>query len=217
MLHPEVFVKSQFPASYWPAVPTILKTSYAAVDALFEDNPFLQVNSAQDNKGRFFSYAADFGFERAIKSGTFDCDYEWKEFARPTGRYLELKFPHSTASISQVSDATCQPRSVVFRENARLRTQAVLPFDELEQEMEISGLPHFLFIHGHQSLDFAHIGVPSATSKTKFSWRSPNLMKMPHEVSNPDEVKAEDTDYDLDALNLIKEDIEKWIRDHGAD
>jgi hypothetical protein len=42
-------------------------------------------------------------------------------------------------------------------------------------------------------------------------------MKVPHEVSNPDEVKPENTDYDLDALNLIKEDIEKWVRNNGAD
>lgn len=217
MLHPEVFVKSQFPASQWSAVPTILKTAYAAVDDLLKDSPILQVNSAKDNKGRFISYAVDFGFERAIKSGAFDCDYRWNKFARPTGRYLELKFSHSTASISQVSDPTCQPRAVVFRENAKLRTQAVFPFHELEKEMEISGLPHFLFIHGHQSLEFAHIGVPSATSKTQFSRRSPNLMKVPHEVSNPDEVKPENTDYDLDALNLIKEDIEKWVRNNGAD
>ncbi|MBO9135522.1 hypothetical protein J5289_01500 [Rhizobium sp. B230/85] len=217
MLHPEIFVKSQFPATYWSTVPTILKSAYAAVDDLFKDTPFLEAKSAEENRGRFITYAVDFGFERAIKSGTFDCDYRWKEFARPTGRYLELRFSHSTASVSQVSDPVCQPRAVVFRENARLRTQAIFPFAELEKEMEVSGLPHFLFIHGHQTLEFAHIGVPSATSNTKFSWRSPNFMKMPHAIGNPDEVKPEDTDYDLDAVNLIKEDIEKWIRDNGDD
>lgn len=104
----------------------------------------MEAKSAEENRGRFITYAVDFGFERAIKSGTFDCDYRWKEFARPTGRYLELRFSHSTASVSQVSDPVCQPRAVVFRENARLRTQAIFPFAELEKEMEVSGFPFSL-------------------------------------------------------------------------
>ncbi|AKI03474.1 hypothetical protein IMCC20628_04808 (plasmid) [Hoeflea sp. IMCC20628] len=215
MTSPELFIKDQFPVTQWPVIPTVLKSAYAAANDLYKDNPFLEVNSAQDNRGRLIAFAVDFGIERAIKSGAIDCDYRWEQFARPTGRYLQLRFKHSTASVSQIADPLRQPRPVVFRENARLRTQQVFAFEEFREELEIVGLPHFLLVHGHQSLEFAHIGLPSAASKTHFSWTSPNLMKMPHAVSMDAEVPPEDTDTGLDDLNLLKEDIERWIKDNG--
>ena len=214
MTSPEAFVKDQFPTPSWSVIPTVLKTAYAAAEDLYSDIPMLQVPSALDNKGRLISFAVDFGLERAIKNGALECDYRWREFARPTGRYLELRFSHSTASVSQVADPSKQPRNVIFRENARLRNQKLLPFVEFDDEVAILGLPHFLLIHGHQSLDFAHLAVPSSSSKTDYVWRSINLMKIPHEVPS-DRPPAEDTDYDLEALGLLKEDIDRWRRDNG--
>ena len=123
MAKPDDFLKDQFPQRHWPVIPTVLKTAYAAADAVFKDNPILQVASALDNKGRIISFAVDHGLERAVESGAIDCDYRWRPFAKPTGRYLELRFSHSTASVSQVSEAKKQPRNVVFRENARLNNQ----------------------------------------------------------------------------------------------
>lgn len=215
MTSPETFIKDQFPSSDWPALPTIYKTAYKAVDDLFKDNPFLQAKSALDNKGRLISFAVDFGIERAIKNGALNCDYRWRNFARPTGRYLELRFSHSTASISQVVDPKRQPRNVVYRENGRLRNQKFLPFVEFEDEMSIAGLPHFLLLHGHQTLDFAHLGVPSPTSKSKYTWLSPNLMTIPHEIAPTGTVPPEDTDFDLNDLQLLKEDIDRWKKDNG--
>lgn len=214
MLNPEDFVKDQIALRYWPVFPTVLKTAYAAVEDSKKDVPYLQVKSAHENTGRLISLAVDFGVQRAIESGALNCDFRWREYARPTGHYLELRFSHSTASISQVTDPKRQPRNVVFRENARLNNQMILDIPELKDDLEISGVPHFLLVHGHQSLDFAHFGVPLATSKTKYSWLSQNLINIPHiiETSGPD---TEDTDYDLDEMNLLKEDIDKWRKDHG--
>lgn len=215
MTSPEAFIKDQFPVRQWPIFPTLLKTAHAAVEDLYRDSPLLQVPSAQDNKGRLISYAVDFGFERAIKSGSIDCDYRWQSFARPTGRYLQMRFAQSTASVSQISDPYRQPRNVVFRENARLRLQNLFDFDEFRKDLEISGLPHFLFVHGHQGLEFSHIGVPSAESRVDWAWLSPNLMKMPHEVATPAEPPPENTELKIEDLELLKEDINRWIRDHG--
>ena len=215
MTNPETFINDQFPRKDWPVLPTVYKTAYAAVDSMIQDTPIMNVKSAEDNKGRFISYAVDYGLERAIKNGSLNCDYNWKDYSKPTGRYLELIFSHSTASVSQVADPNRQPRNVVFRENARLRNQNFLPFAEFENDVYISGLPHFLLLHGHQTLDFAHLGVPSSTSKIKYTWLSPNLMAMPHEQPLSEEIAPqEDTDFDLDELELLKEDIEKWIRDN---
>jgi len=211
---PEDFIKDQLPFRTWPVIPTVLRTAYATVDDIVKDSPILQVESAADNKGRLISWAVDFGLKRAVDTGALNCDYSWREFARPTGRYLELRFTHSTASVSQVSDFEQQPRNVIFRENARLRTQRVFDLPEFEDEQRVRGVPHFLLVHGHQVLNFAHFGIPLATSRTKWSWLSQNLMKMPHELFS-DKPAPENTDTDLDELNLLKEDIEKWRRDNA--
>lgn len=216
MTSPEDFLKDQLPLRVWPVIPRTLRTAYAAIDDLVKDTPILQIESATDNKGRFISYAVDFGVRRAIESGALPCEYRWCNFTKPTGRYLELRFSHSTASISQVADSERQPRNVAFRENARLKNQGVFDLPEFEDEKRIVGVPHFFLIHGHQSLNFAHWGLPSATSPSRYTWLSRNLMKLPHEIES-ELPPAEDTDIDLDELSLIKEDIERWRRDHGKD
>lgn len=212
MAEPVDFFNDQVPPKSWPTVPTVLRTAYAAVDEIIKSNPILQIESAQDNKGRLISWAVDFGFKRAVDSGAFPCEYRWREFAKPTGRYLELRFTHSTASISRVDNPQRQPRNVVFRENARLRAPDL--FSELEEEQPITGQPHFILVHGYQQLSYAHFGVPSALSDTKWAWLSRNFMKLPHQMA-AEGPAPEDTDVDLDALNLLKEDIERWRRDNG--
>lgn len=215
MCGPEDFIRDQFPAKDWPTIPTVLVTAYRAAEEMVRDNPALQVESAKNNKGRFISYAVDFGIVRAIENASLNCDFEWVYFARPTGRYLELRFSHSTASVSQVEDPRKQPRNVVFRENARLNNQKVFDFAEIRDEKRIVGLPHFLIVHGHQALTFAHLGVPSAQSKAEYSWRSQNLMRLPHEIAD-NRPPMENTDVNLDELDLVKEDIERWRRDNGS-
>lgn len=171
MADPADFFRDQLPFRCWPTIPTILRTAYAAAQELTGSNPILQVESAEDNKGRLVSWAVDFGLKRAIVNGSLPCDYRWRPFAEPTGRYLELQFSHSTASVSQVKNPNRQPRNVVFRENARLRAPSL--FSEFEESEPLSGAPHFILVHGHQDLNFAHFGSPSSTSKTKWTWFAP--------------------------------------------
>lgn len=215
MVDPEAFIRDQFPFELWPIVPTVMRQAYGAADGVIADNPILQTQSAADNRGRIVSWAVDFGFERAIKSGALQCDYRWMPYALPTGRYLELRFSHSRASISQVSDPYRQPRNVVFRENARLTTQPTFDLKEFRDDQTVKGVPHFLVVHGHQQLNFTHLGVPSATSKVKWSWLSQNLMTLPHAMPSDDRPPPEDTDTDFSSINLLKEELEKWMRDNG--
>ncbi|MER9329803.1 hypothetical protein [Mesorhizobium sp. M0488] len=213
MADPADFFKDQLPFHSWPTIPTVLRTAYAAAADLAKSDPILQVESAQDNKGRLISWAVDFGLKRAVDKGSLSCDYRWRTYAKPTGRYLELRFSHSTASVSQIEDPKRQPRNVVFRENARLRAPSL--FEDIEEKEPVSGAPHFLLVHGHQELNFAHFGAPSSTSKSKWTWLSQNLMKLPHEMPS-EGPGAEDTDVDLDELNLLKEDIERWMKDNDG-
>ncbi len=213
MIDPEDFIKDQLPLVRWPSIATVLRSAYAAAAELAKDTPILQIESAADNHGRLVSWAVDLGLQRAVESGALECDFRWRNFASPTGRFLELRFPHSTASVSQVASPLKQPRKVVFRENARLRNQGTFDFAEFREEQKISGMPHFLLIHGHQDLNFAHLGVPSADSSREWSWLSRNIMGIPHEVSS-DQPPPENTDSDFEELNLLKEEIEKWRRDN---
>lgn len=219
MLKADVFVRDQIVPEVWPRFATVLRTAYAAADDIVKDNPILQVKSAADNKGRLIQWAVDFGMERAVEIGSVLCDCRWRPFAKPTGRYLELVFGHSRLTVSQVEDAKRQPRNVVFRENARLSNgQGILDLGDEVIEAEtadeaIKDLPHILLVHGYQSLQFAHLAVPSPTSKKDYLWRSANLMNLPYEVSEPGPA-AEDTDYDLNEMKLLKERIEKWRKDN---
>lgn len=217
MLKADVFVRDQIAPDLWPKFSTLLRTAYAAADDLVRDNPILQVGSAEDNKGRIIAWAVDFAMERAVETGAFPCECNWRPFDEPTGRYLELRFAHSRLTISQVANPKMQPRNVGFRENARLGNgQWAFDFhsEVIEKEEEISGLPHILFLHGYKNLEFAHLAVPSPTSRRSFLWRSQNLMKLPHEVPQTGPA-PEDTDYDLNEMKLLKERIEKWQQDNG--
>lgn len=220
MLKADVFVRDQISQEVWPRFATVLRTAYAAAEEFVRDSPILQVNSALDNKGRVVQWAVDLGMERAVETGALQCDLRWQPFARPTGRYLELVFGHSRLTVSQVEDAKTQPRNVVFRENARLGNgQGILNFGdgviEGEEDEGIEGLPHILLVHGHKSLSFAHLAVPSPASKRSYLWRSANLLDLPYEMTQPGPA-PEDTDYDLNEMKLLKERIEKWRKDNDS-
>ena len=149
-----------------------------------------------------------------MASSAIDCDYRSVELYRPTGRYLQLRFSHSTASISQVAQPPHQPRNLFFRVNARLKNQLDLDFTEFREEKIRAEEPNFLIIHGYQELTFAHLGLPSASSRTAYEWRSNNLLGVPHEIV-AEGPGYEDTDFDFNDVDLLKEGIEKWRRDNG--
>ena len=66
--------------------------------------------------------------------------------------------------------------------------------------------------HGYRDLHFAHFGVPHAYNFRQFVYQTDNLLALPHDVS-PDTAQVENTDFE-DTMTL-KEEIEKWRKDHG--
>lgn len=205
----EQFLNDQLPPAHRADIPTTLQLAYAAGKMLCEQEPILQVTSAVDNRGRIISWAVDLAFQRLIETGKWPYDFSWKSFARPTGRYLQIRLSHSVMSISQVEYPDFQPRNVAFRANARITNQQWL-FDD--EEHEVQGRPGFLLLHGYQTLTFAHVAVPHKEHRDGFIYRTPNLMALPHEVPEPFP-PAEETDHE--AILSLKEEIEKWQRDHG--
>jgi hypothetical protein len=209
----EAFLRDQIPLPLRSFVPTTLKTAYDAVALLAKDEPILNVQSAQDNRGRMIQWAVDLGFERLCQSGQWPFDFRWRWFERPTGHYLEIRPSHSVITISQVADPAEQPRDVAFRANKRLNGQGWLKgLPEPDDQKLTGGTPHILLLHGHQQLDFAHLGIPHEEQNKGYHYRTPNLMLMPHLVTSP-EPPPEDTD--IEAVITLKEEIDKWRKDNG--
>lgn len=212
---PRHFVDDQFPPRLRQLIPTTLKTAYRAAEEIIADNPILSMADIRGERGRIISYAVDLGFNRLVESGALPFDKSWEWFERPTGRYLALRPSHSIITISQIADPVKQPRNVLFRANARVSNAPFFDLPEFEDENNVDGLPHIILTHGYQSLNFSHLCVPDPVHQNGYRFRTSNLLEMPHEIE-PEGPPPEDTDTDFENLNLLKEDIAKWRRDHGG-
>lgn len=205
----EAFLLDQVPLAQRATVPTTLKNAYAAANLIVSQEPTFNVESAKANKGRIIQWAVDLAFEKLVQSGQWGRDYRWRSYEKPTGRYLEILFSHSALTISQVTNPAKQPRDVGFRRNKRLDSQITMDILQDEKE-DTSGLPHILLLHGHQSLDFAHLAIPEPMHFLGFQHKTANLMQMAHAVSEP-EIPMEVTD--VEAVMTLKEEIDRWRRD----
>lgn len=215
MSQAEAFLRDQVPSAMQSLIPTTLKIAYEAAAAHIKDSPFLNIPSAQDNHGRIISWAVDFGMQKLVESGQFaKADCRWQPFASPTGRYLEILLPYSVITISQVKNPRQQPRDVRFRQNKRLSQQGFLGLEDFKKDHEVAGLPHILIIHGHQSLNFAHLALPNENHSQGYIYRTPNLLLLPHQVPQNEVPPPENTD--AEAVMTLKEEIDKWRRDNGA-
>lgn len=212
MDHAEAFLLDQVPLNLRSRIPETLKNAYAAAGLLIKEEPILQVASARDGRGRIIQWAVDLGFQKLCESGEWPFEHQWKYFVKPTGRYLEIRPSHSVLTISQVADPKKQPRDVRFRANKRLQVQPLLrDFPKQPEDENLSGVPHVLLIHGHQELNFAHLGIPHGNHRKGYICRTANLMLMPHGVRS-DVPPPEDTD--IDAVMTLKEEIDKWRKDN---
>lgn len=212
----ERFLLDQIPMKHRRLIAPKLKLAYEAVTEHVEANPFLQIPSAADNRGRLRSWAVDFAIQGLIESQEWPVDYRWQVFAKPTGRYLEVILPHSTLSISQVTFWQEQPRDVEFRHNARLSNYQfdLLDGDKAGVDLGVANGPiALLLVHGHQELEFAHIGVPHANGGG-YMYQTPNILRLLHEAAPPDVPRAEG-ERSLDELMSLKEQIERWQKDNG--
>ena len=80
----------------------------------------------------------------------------------------------------------------------------------------MAGLPLFIIPHGHKELKFSHLAIPHPENSLDYSWKSPNLMTLPHAIltTGPD-AEATDTYTDFSEVNLLKEEIAKWRKDNN--
>ena len=204
------FLRDQIPMRDRALIPTTLQNAYKAAEMVRKDQPILNVASARDNWGRLTQWAVDLGFQKLVESGRFGNSCRWRQFERPTGRYLEVAFSHSVLTISQVENPRRQPREARFRRNKALASQITMR--EIIQDEEVTQTPHILLLHGYQDLNFAYLAIPDPDHRRGYQYRTANLCLMPHEISSaPDEAPVEQTDIDL--VMSIKEEIDRMRRD----
>lgn len=211
-----ILLNDQIPLKYRRLIPPKLKLAYEMVAQEYLDQPFLQVPTALDNKGRLISYAVDFAIKGLIDSQEWPVEYRWQTFARPTGRYLEIILPHSTVSISQVAFWQEQPRDVEFRRNARISNHQHHLFDgDKDPDFEkASGPISLLLVHGYKQLEFAHFGIPHPFQGAGYIYQTPNLLRLLHEAAPPD-IPPPERQFNPDDLMSLKEEIERWRKDNG--
>lgn len=208
----EAFVLDQISLAQRSLIPGTLKTAYEAAALVVKDEPIFNVPSAVDNRGRIIQWSVDLAFQRLVTSGKWPFHFEWREFEKPTGRYLEILPSHCSITISQTADPTKQPRDAKFRANKRLSGQGWLKgLPKPHGESNSMGLPHLLLLHGHQELNFAHLAMPKGAHQSGFYYRSPNILLMPHVVAES-EAPIEDTD--IEAVMTLKGEIDKWRADN---
>lgn len=204
------FLNDQISPAQRSLIPTTLRQAYAAAEKLATETPILDVPSAQDQRGRIRSWAADLAFEKLIKTGVWPFDYTWAWFGKPTGRYLQIRTEAATLSISLVDDPSKPPRHVKFRRNNAFANMPAL-FPEMNDDLKIEGRPGFVLAHGHKTPEFAHLGM-AHPERREWLYRTMNLMKTPHAIEDDlPPVEAEDEE----AILSLKQEIEKWLRDNG--
>lgn len=214
-MNPRCFLDDQFPKDLRPLIPKTLKLAYRAADEMIADNPILDTAVIRGERGRVISWSVDTAFSRLVESGALPFDKSWEYYEKPTGRYLALRASHAIITISQVADPRKQPRDVLFRQNKRLANQPFLDLPGFNDDIDAGREPHILLTHGHQDLCFSHICVPNRDHKKGYIFRTNNLLHMPHEIES-EGPPTEDTDFDLDELAALKEEIERHRRDHGG-
>jgi hypothetical protein len=205
-----LFLRDQLSAKQQALLPKTLRAAYKAAAELARDQPILETPSARDNRGRLVSWAVDHAIERLIKTGHWPFDYRWAPYAKPTGRYLQIRLQAATMSVSQVDKPKKPPRHAIFRANAAMLNSKFL-FPEMEQQRRVDGLPAFVLIHGHQELSFMHIGMAHPRDY-RWLYKTPNLLQMPHAIEST-EPPVEATDEE--AIITLKQEIERWRRDNA--
>lgn len=215
-VHPRHFLDDQVPMSARRVIPTVLESAYAAVRRTVSAEPWMQVRSMDQDIGRLMSKAVDFGLERAILNGSLPFDYSWEDYAKPTGKYLAIRPSHSIITVSLTKTPNVQPRAVRYRERNKEVNGQLDWVDMIEEESEIQGLPNILLLHGHWGDGFAHLGIPRSDCAYDFSYLSDNLFNLPREVlPEGPEPEGPDDGYDFEAIELLKDDIDRWRRDNN--
>jgi hypothetical protein len=213
----ENFTDEEVPPSIRPLIPTAIRRAYLAADATIETSPYLTTPGGKYQRGDLIMLAASYEFQQLVASGSLPFDGAWEFFAKPTGKHFVMLTKRARITVNQIEDPRKKPRRAVFRNNYAEINQSSLfkAFDEdlkrAKEEADKDGERRLLHIlHGYQQLDFAHLAYPHP-DRNRHIYRSPNLMKMPHEMPMTDLPPPEGPSESPNPETI--ENIQKHLRD----
>ncbi len=214
----EQFTTEEVPQSIWPLIPTTIRRAYLAADATIDGSPYLGTPGGKYQRGDLIMLAASYEFQKLVKNGSLPSfDGTWEFFARPTGKHFVMLTARARITINQVEDPRKKPRLAVFRNNYAELNEVGL-FDDWDEnlirareEAAKDGERRLLHIlHGYQELNFAHLAYPHP-ERNRHIYRSPNLMRMPHEMPLTDLPPPEGPSESPDPETI--ENIQRHLRD----
>jgi hypothetical protein len=184
----EHFTDEEVPPSIRPLIPTAIRRAYLAADATIESAPYLTTPGGRYQRGDLIMLAASYEFQQLVTNGSLPFDGAWEFFAKPTGKHFVMLTKRARITVNQIEDPRKKPRRAVHRNNYAELNQSNLfaDFDEdlkraREEAAKDSARRLLHILHGYQELDFAHLAYPHP-DRNRHIYRSPNLMKMPHEM-----------------------------------
>lgn len=175
------FIDAEITPATRAMFPKACRQAYDAVDQWVQENKWLTIPTVQ--KGHLRAWAVDFALTQLMESGVWPVRrYEWADFTRPTGKYLKIFTTNAILTVSQLADASSQPRRAVFRQNAAFNNQPFL-FAEFAPEMP-EDIPHLILSHGYQELAFIQVGMPHPEDKNSWLASTPNILSEIHDASS---------------------------------
>lgn len=181
------FIESEFSLRYQREIPEALRRAYVSADAYIKDTPFLDTEGGPNARGHLVQCAVDYQLIRLIETGLWPFDYEWKHYARPTGKHLRIYPKNTVITVNRLQHDKQFPRRADFRNNLRLNNnpqQMTLFGEDYEKDAaKGAGRPHLILGHGYHEPDFAHIYIPHS-HRAMWNWSTPNLMYIPHVISS---------------------------------
>lgn len=144
-------------------VPTI-KRAYSMVNAIINQNEFLNWKVGKDIMPLLRRVAVEFEFKKLIDSNKFPITYKIAPNAIENCRHLELLTKKSIVTISQVRDEKRVPRKAIYRNNLSLHNQMGLfefPGDEPKEPDD----PYYIILtyggYSKNDPEFIKLGIPS--------------------------------------------------------
>jgi hypothetical protein len=204
------YIDLEISAKYQADIPEAIKRAYKSVDLLMDDVGFLKTPGAQNSKGHLIQNAVEFQLMRLIETGIWPFDFHWENFAKPTGKYLQILPKNTVITVNRLQKDSQFPRNAKFRNNQRLNNdpqQFQLFNDDEPEESEAQGRPHLILGHGYHEPTFAHIYIPHSQYKI-WNWSTRNLFDLPYSITSdipPVERPATKGEPE------IKEEFKEWL------
>ncbi|WP_370931741.1 hypothetical protein [Bartonella sp. DGB1] len=216
MIHPEDFIKTRIPIKDKIILMQCVNEGHKVIRNMRKDDLALGLPMVNNMKCYFLSIGVHFVIQRNIESGILPFTCGWKNFAKPTGKYLEIIGHGFTFSINSVANCNKPPKKAIFREQKLVGNKTLFNYQEnCFADIIYEPYPHFIltFSSSGYSLNDLRIGLPANYKRSQWEWVSNNWLHEPHLVTGTS-AEIENTSYNPEDMNLLKETLKSSVINH---